>query len=155
MSGFQRINQPIVLARSTAAVSLTGTLAQTDLATITIPAGAMGPNGQVRVSALFSCTNNANNKNAYIIFGGTAFQATNMVTSDGGEFQRRIVNQNSVSAQVGYTAGVSPGTGVAAGVKTISAVNTANAVTLTLTGLLFNVADTITLESWLVELIPG
>jgi hypothetical protein len=41
---------------------LTGTTSETNIAAIRIPAGSMGPFGVVRVSALFSCTNNANNK---------------------------------------------------------------------------------------------
>ena len=42
------------LAQSAVAASLTGTTTETALATIVIPAGSMGPNGQVEVAALWS-----------------------------------------------------------------------------------------------------
>src|SRR5213079_2421852 len=51
-----------VLAQSAVAASVTGTLTETVLATIAIPAGAMGVNGAIRVTALWSYTNSADTK---------------------------------------------------------------------------------------------
>ena len=47
----------IVLGASAVAASITGTVAETSLAAVTVPAGAMGANGDMRFTALFSYTN--------------------------------------------------------------------------------------------------
>ncbi len=148
-----------VLAASAAAVSHTGNTSETTLATITIPAGAMGPNGLVRVEATYSFTSNANNKTAIFRFGGTGgtqYLATIGTTQGHARFSRTISNRNSASSQVGASHNNAGGWGVGGGGAVLtSAINTSAAVDLLIRGQLANAADTITLESYAVELLYG
>ena len=79
-----RVGVAIKLAQSAVAVPLTGTTNATVLASLTIAAGAMGINSALRVSAMYSMTNNANNKTLAIRHGGSAtyYSACLLYTSD-------------------------------------------------------------------------
>lgn len=59
-----------VIAASAVAVSHTGDTIETVLANIAIPAGAMGANGALHITAVFSYTNSANAKTLRIRLGG-------------------------------------------------------------------------------------
>ena len=74
---------------------------------ITLPAGAMGPNGVLRITTLWSYTNSANNKTLRVRLGGlsgTAFQANVVTASNIGVMQRTIQNRNSQASQIGFNA---------------------------------------------------
>lgn len=62
-----------VLAQSAVASSITGTLTKTALATVYVPAGAIGPNGRLRVSTQWTTTANTNSKTLTFELGTTAF----------------------------------------------------------------------------------
>ena len=62
-----------VLAQSAVASSITGTLTKTALATVHVPAGAIGPNGRLRVSTQWTTTANTNSKTLTFELGTTAF----------------------------------------------------------------------------------
>lgn len=147
-----------VLAQSAVAVPVTGTTAETVMATIPIPAGAMGPNGAIRVTTVYSVgANNANNKFADVRFGGTGgtlYWAANLANSLSQRNQLVIQNRNSQSSQVGGVAFGALGTPQATGVTT-SAVDTSAAVDLVISGANANAGDTITLESYIVEVLYG
>lgn len=49
---------------------------ETTLATVSVPANSMGPNGSVIVTAVWSYTNSANVKTMRGRFGGTTFYQT-------------------------------------------------------------------------------
>jgi len=105
------------------------------IATCAVPAGAMGLNGSVRITSLWSYTGSANYKNMYEIFGGTTvmnFQ-TNTAANRGGFASPILVsNRNSRSSQVFPTTGVA-GTliGISNYAPTTAQENTANQVTIT------------------------
>lgn len=151
MSGFSQRSSVQVLAQSAFPVPLTGTLTETALASIVIPAGAMGNNGHVEVEALLSCTNNANAKTMRLKFGATTVFSSNFANQTAGQPRRRIANRNAPASQVTVAATAFPDSGFS-GAPLTSTEDTAQAVTLAITGQLANVADTITLESYLVTL---
>ena len=144
------------VAHSAVATALTGTTAETILGSIAIPAGAMGPNGILRVTTEWSYTNSANSKTLRTRFGagisGTAFD---VIVPTVTAFQRRqcdIKNRGSLAAQMAPPSGFIAGFGSATGAPLTGAVDTAAGQTLALTGQLGSSGDTITLESYIVEL---
>lgn len=141
---------------SGAAVPVTGTTSETTLGSVVIPAGAMGANGIIRVTALFSYTSSGNNKTLRVRLGGLAGTAFHQAISTTSSFHQTMVmirNRNSVSSQVSapLISAIAFNTGSAA-VGTGS-VNTANEQTLVITGQLANNSETITLEAFSVEIL--
>lgn len=146
----------IVLGQSGAPASITGTLTETTLATVTVPAKAMGTAGALRISALWSTTNNANNKTLSIRLGGTVISAP--VIASQASFSeiitlrnRGVTNSQVTSPSTATTGGI----GVSTSAVTTTAIDTTGVLALTITATLANVADTATLESYSVELLPG
>lgn len=126
------------------------------LATVTLPAGIMGPNGIVRITTLWTVTNSANAKTLKVYFGGlggTTYLSVGLTAVASYQPITMIRNRNSVSSQVGSpdaaTASISSSTD---GVTT-SSINTASAVDIVITGTKASAGETISLESYLVELI--
>lgn len=148
------VNGHVLIARSGAAAALTGTVTETALATITIPAAAMGTNGQVRVRAFFSNNNSANNKTMRIKFGGlagTAYRISVNSTNLTQQLNATISNANSASAQTGF--GTAGSDGASSSAPITSSVNTASDTTVVISAQLANSGDTCTLESYSVELL--
>ncbi len=145
-----------VLAASAVAASHTGDTNETILATVNVPAGAMGPNGALRVTAYFSHTNSANNKILYVKLGGVSgreFLAIQPTTSAGNIHQRTIHNRNAQNAQVALQHNTSATFGV--GTPRTGTIDTSVSQDLVFTGTLTNAGETVTLESYLVELLYG
>ncbi len=145
-----------IIAHSAVAAALTGTTAETVLASIAIPAGAMGPNGVLRVTAQWTYTSSANNKTLRTRLGGglsgTLFDAIVPTTN---AFQRRqcdIQNRNAQNVQFAPPSAYVAGFGTSTGAPLTGAVDTSAGQTLALTGQLASAGETITLESYLVEL---
>lgn len=147
------------VASSAVAVSLTGSTSETVLATIPIQAGILGANGSLRISTFWSFTSSANNKTPRIRLGGvsgTAFSLINMTTATTGRVDALITNRNSEASQIGFGSAnrgndqlmtvIAPVTGT---------INTANAVDLVLTAQLALGSETVTLESYLIEILRG
>jgi hypothetical protein len=144
-----------VLAASAVAASHTGDTLEAALATIAIPAGAMGPNGQLRVTTQWTYTNSANAKTLRVRFGGTSgtpYLAQSSTTTASAVFQNRIANRGAANSQIGNS---NTSFGATTGAVVTSAVDTSAAVNLVITGVLANAGDTVTLESYLVELSYG
>jgi hypothetical protein len=112
----------------------------------------MGPNGRVRITSLWSGTNSANAKTMRHKFGGVNYFAQNLIAQQGWRHENEISNRNAVNSQVGNT---NNAVGSLAGVPNTSAVDTSSAVTLLMTGQLSNAGETITLESYCVEVFYG
>lgn len=137
------------------ASAITGTTSETTLATIAIPAGAMGPNGKLEIVSLWSYTNSGNTKALRVKIGGTTMQAVNATTTDVARLTTDIWNANSASSQVGMISGSSVAVGVVAGTIATAAVDTASAFNVTLTGQLTNTGETITLRGYSVRVLHG
>lgn len=145
-----------LIAKSGAAVVHTGTTSSTALVTVTVPAGAMGPTGILRVTLVWSCSNTGNNKSLACLFGGNHFRTIAQTTNISNREQFQIQNRNSQAAQVGhYNSASVGGWNPAAFAHVTSSVNTANAADLIVYGVLANAADTMTIESYSVELLYG
>ena len=144
---------PLVLAQSAVAVSHTGDTVEFTFATVNIPAGLMGANGSLRVTARYSHTGSTNNKTFRTRLGGTAFCSPGTVTAAviGFKTQCNIVNRGSAASQIGD--GDSMGLG-GISVSYAGTVDTTVAQDITITGQLASAGETITLEYYLVELIP-
>ncbi len=146
-----------VLGASGVASTHTGDTAEAALATFTLPGGAMGANGVLRVTTLWTYTNSANTKTLRVRLGGlsgTAFQANTVTTSNIGVTQRTIQNRNSQASQVGFNA-TSAASFTTVGSGSAVAVGTADTSvdqTIVITGQLASAGETVTLESCLVEL---
>lgn len=138
-----------VLAQSSVAASHTGNTSETTLASVVIPAGAMGPNGRVRITSLWSGTNSANAKTMRHKFGGVNYFAQNLTTQNGWRHENEIGNRNVANTQIGNGNNAFGSMSVA---PNSSAVDTSSDVTIQFTGQLANAAETVTLESYLVEL---
>lgn len=144
------------LAASGVLASTTGNTTENTLATIAIPAGAMGPNGILKVTSLWSYTNSANNKTLRMRLGGaagTVFMEIGNTTSAYYYSQRIIQNRNSASSQIGHAGGTA--TFTTSTLATSGTINTANAQDLVLTGQLASAGETITLEGYIVEIKYG
>jgi hypothetical protein len=140
-----------MLATSAVAVSHTGGTTETTLATIAVPANAMGANGVLRVTALWSVgASNANAKVARVYYGGTSFGAASIVNAFSMQKLVQISNRNSVSSQIAFAS--STNSFALGGANATGAVNSATALDVTLRVELANAADTITLEAYTVEI---
>lgn len=142
------------LANSAVAVSGSNDTNENTLATVTVPAGAMGANGALRIWTLWTFTNNANAKTPRIRLGGasgTIWFAANAASAATGQFITIIRNRNAANSQVGFQTG---GTnwGVSATACQTGTTDTASAQDLVITVQKGTGTDTMTLEAYTVEL---
>lgn len=149
-----------ILGASAVAVSCPADTSEDVLATIPMAAGIMGVNGVLRITSLWTVTNSANNKTLTVRCGasgsgltGDIWGQTVQTTVAAMRMQNQIQNRNSAASQV-LLSGV--GTGgwgtTTAGVAT-STRNTAVATDIVFTGQKASAGETLTLESYLIELI--
>lgn len=146
-----------VLARSGTAVSHTGSVSETALATISVPANSMGPNGVLRVTIVMSMTNNANGKTGRVRLGGlagTSFAAVALANFQSWRHQTQIQNRNATNSQIATT-DLQVGFGASTAAVITGTLDTTASQDLVISGTLTNSGDTITLESYLVELCYG
>ena len=149
---------PRILGQSGTAIAHTGTVAETKLASVLVPAGAMGVNGILQIETTWSNTNNANNKTRVVRFGsgdnvsGTSFQGLVATT----QFQHvglQVISNSTAAVQLGwYNGGLSgvPGSYSAAGVA--GAIDTTANSYVVMSGILANTGDTMTLLAYRVTL---
>jgi hypothetical protein len=141
------------------AVSLTGTTAETALATITIPRGAMGPNGAVRVKLLATTNDGTDTRTLRYRWGGIG--GTTMRTVSFSTFitlvdEFEVFNRNNAASQLATGALAPGGFGLSASNGVGGTVDTdAATVGLVVTGELSNAADTMVLRYCRVELFYG
>lgn len=141
-----------VLGKQAAPQSVTATTTETALYTLTVQANTMGLSGGIRVSSRWTITNNADIKNLHVRLGGLSgidFMGWVPSTLNTVEVVTVIQNRGAANQQLGARLNNSFG-------GSTSAFSTANIDTtvdqqLVLSGKLTSTADTITLESVLVE----
>lgn len=144
-----------IIAQSGVAVPLTGTVAETTLATVQIP--PMGPNDQLEVEALFTFVGAAGNRTPLIKLGATVIAGVAIGNANfAAVLRQRVANRNATNSQVFQAVA---GTGAYLGVtsvntspSTTSAEQTNAGIALTITGQLAVATDTIRLESYRVQL---
>jgi len=143
------------LQSSAVAASCPADTTEDVLATVTIPAGSMGANGWLRMMGFWSFTNNGNNKTVRVRLGGvsgTVLLQYVFTTHINMRAMLEIGNANSQSSQVG-TLSYSTSSGATQSAKNTAAIDTSSATTLVFTGQKASSGDTLTLESYLVELL--
>ena len=148
----------IVLGKQHTASSVTGTTAETTLYSLVIPGGTIKANGLLRIIALWSFTGSTNSKTFKFKLGGTEFYSPSTVTAANISLQSQqiIRNRNSASSQIASgssTANPGVGFGFFTVAPHIGTVDTSVDQTLIITGQLANAAETITLESVVVEVM--
>jgi hypothetical protein len=148
---------PIILGVSGVASSAGANTTENVLATVNIPGGMMGPNGQLRIYTLWNYTNSANNKVLRVRLGGAggtqALAITHTTSTQFADF-RVIQNANAQNSQIFFDRGSTPHPGAtSAGTNTTAAIDTSAATTLVMTGQKASSGETITLVSYCVELI--
>lgn len=144
---------PRAICLTGAASSITGDTNETTLATCTVPANSMGANGVLRITTQWSHTNSANNKTLRVKFSGTNYLSVNVTTTATSRVQSQITNRNATNSQVGNNNAIGSFGGSSGGLVT-STIDTTVSHNIVITGTLANSGETITLESYLVELIP-
>lgn len=126
------------------------------LANIAVPANLLGANGALRITCSFSHTSNANAKTLRVRFSGAAGTAYASISAANGTDSRVTIiigNRGATNSQHGHALGYSSGVGIFNGGISTSAVDTTAATSIVISAQKANAGDTITLESYIVELI--
>jgi hypothetical protein len=150
------LTQSYVLQQAGTGTSVSSGTSETVLATIRVPARAIGANGTLRVSADWTGTNNANNKWLRVRLGGIGgaeLQQGDLANAAQASSVCKIQNRNSASSQIG-TATTSKSNNTINYWLATGSINTANDQDLVITGQPTVGGDVITLESFLVEVLP-
>lgn len=150
------INGQCLLASTNASVSVTGTVDQTELGTVTLPGGLVSANGILEISSFWTMTNSANNKIIKIKLG----QTTDPVTGGSSFFNRTETTisihqhlcilrcSNSVNSQKAISSTISTGLGSTTASNYTNTYDLSTDKKIFLTGQLANTGETITLRGW-------
>lgn len=130
--------------------SFTGSTGAVSVRSVTVPAGCMGINGQIRASAVLSHANSAGAKNIRLKFGGSVLIATSPSTTLSTSLIGRIANKGAANVQIGQGSWLS---GSAGSVVTSASVDTTADVTLLLELQLATATDYVVIENSSMELI--
>ncbi|WP_201450200.1 hypothetical protein [Sphingobium yanoikuyae] len=122
--------------------AMTGTTAETTLATFTIPANSLGPNGSADILALIGYTNSANNKTLRIRINGTQVWGLNVTTTASVQLFFSFANRNAANSQVANANAIFGFGGTTGAEQTFSFDSTAD-LTVTITGQLATAAEDI------------
>ena len=153
-SAARNLHSGYVLAQSAAAVSHSGDTNEFTLATVTIPANMLGPNGRVEVKARFSFAGTAGTKTTKTKLGSNAL--VNVASGTAVANYRHnveICNANSASAQFYWTEAMNSSGGISSGYGALT-VDTASNADISISCALGNASDTIRLESYQVIIYP-
>jgi len=130
--------------------SFTGSTTETTLINVTLPAGDIGNNGQIVVTANWACNNSAGAKVGTVYLGGTAVgSASSYTTSTGGSLMNSIRNRGILNAQSSQLIG-----GAATGASVYTSIDTATDKAITITGDTATATDHIILEGFNITLNP-
>lgn len=151
--GVVGVKAPGVLAQSGGPISITGTLVETTLATIAIPASSLTTNGSLRITTLWSYTNSANTKTVRVRLAGTQIGLAAATATAAVQGQVIITNRAALNSQVCNGNNMAAPFGTTTSAPVITAIDMAVSQNVTLTATLSNVGETITLESYTVEIL--
>jgi hypothetical protein len=148
-----------VLAQSAVSVANTAVITEEVLATITVPANAMGPNGIIEIWSAWSNNNNANSKTFRIRVGGIGgtviFSASN-TTSISLMRPSHWMNVNSASSQrTSSSSGQGGAVGASGGALVTTSVDTTASVDIVITGQKAVSGDTLSLDLYQVTVCYG
>jgi hypothetical protein len=149
-----------VLANSGAQILTPADTTEDVLATIPIPAGAMGPNGFLRINSLWGFTGSTNAKSMRIRLGGisgtvywfsTAIVSATFVTLS---MMAHIFNRGAQNSQVAtgtITGGISVGN---VGLPPTGTIDTSVSQDLVITGQKASAGEVLALDAYSVEIFP-
>lgn len=147
-----------VVGKSGASASHTGDTNEVALATISIPANAVGANGALRITTIWSMTSSANAKTIRLRLGGagltgtTIFSTGSLTTVDHARVDTVMIAANSTSSQFSETIFPRGTDNLLNGGGTInSLVDMTSTQPLVISGQLANAGETITLLGYVVE----
>jgi hypothetical protein len=143
---------PVILANTNVASSTTGSLTDNALQTVIMAGNTMGPNSSLRITTLWSYSNNANTKTVRIKVGTALIVQSSFTTT--GVFMAEVWfrNRGSQASQV-WVGGGNSGLGTGGGPLGTSTVDTSVDQSIVFSGQNGVGTDTIVLESFLIELI--
>ena len=147
---------PLIIDQQAGPWNLTGTAAETVLATCTIPGGLVGPHGSIEVSYLFTSTNSANTKTYRVKLGTTTTMAFTATTNPTVRGFSEVHNVTETAQRL--TGTLHNGSAFPANTATTSigaAIDTRADVVVQITGQLATTTETITLEHWRVVVYPN
>lgn len=143
-------------ASAATGMSITGTTTETTLATISVPANTMGANGQIVVTTQWSFAGAAGTRTPRIKFAGTVYNGIAFTSAAlSARTQAQWANRNATNSQVGTEPSQANFSQNNTAVSSTSAIDTTSSQNITITAQLGNAADTMTLESYIVELIAS
>lgn len=144
-----------VLAASPAAVSCAADTNPNTLATITIPPGAMGIDGILRVTTQWTFTGSTNSKQWQVKFGSMTPQDNGTTSASVTSLRcvTEVRNVNAANSQKGNSYTLTVAGSVPATAPTTASIDTTAAVSLTIVGTKASAGETLTLDNYLVELI--
>jgi hypothetical protein len=138
-------------------VAHTGSTGETVLVTVPIPGGAMGTKGALRITTLWSAgANNANAKNGRVRFNNTSgdiILTCGLTSLLAGSVQRTVWNQGAENSQAFFVGATANSYTTSTTANSTSAIDTSADFSLVFTAALANGTDTLTLTSYLVELL--
>src|SRR5215472_7999559 len=133
--------------------SVTGTTAETNLASLRIPANSMGRNGVIEVRCLWSYTNSSNNKVINVRFGASPGVAgalvspnTAVTTTATAQSFVAVRNNNATNAQVAFGANQLTPFGSIAGANLPNVIDTTADSFININGTLALGTETLTLQ---------
>lgn len=144
-------------AQHTATSKTDADTSEATLYTLTIPAGTMGPNDTLRVTALWSYPNSSTTKSLKVKVGGSTIFSNSVTSTASLAAQAQLSNRGAVDSQIGKPIGQSSfGTNTSGPVTLTKDFATAQEVTVTAQwGTAGTGSNSIVLESALVELLRG
>lgn len=158
---WQPLGGSCLLAISQVSSSVTGTASETNLASVTIPAGLMSANGQLEVFMLWSHTNAATARNLRVRLGtdplaGTIYYNPSISTTNTTQSFMIIKNNNATNSQYGFPNSTGAGYATSTGTLITSSWNTATTNhVLAFNGALTDTSQTITLEGYSITYVEG
>lgn len=153
----------LALAFSAVALSHTGDTLETELARVALAPAAMGPNGYLQITDLWTYPNNANTKTMRLRFGAHSAAIATMglvqelarTTSLLDQQITLLRNRNDQAKQVAASPTLLATIGNTTSAVMTLTIDTSAAVDLAFTVQCGNAGDTIKLEAYLVELFYG
>lgn len=145
-----------VLQASAVAVTAPADTSENTLATITVPAGALGTTGALRIWVRMTYTNNANNKTLRARWSGaagTVVWGPTRTTQLGSTTCITIVNRSVTNSQVYSSLNNNDASTADGNAGGTTAVDTTAATTVVLTAQKAVGGDTVTLEYYIAEII--
>lgn len=148
---------PCTLGRSAVAASHTGDTTETELANVAVPAGLLGHNNALETDDVWTMSGSSSSRKLRERYSGSAGTTHMLIsTSSSANVGARgnvvIRNRNATNSQVSGNQGGALGVSSVAPVT--GSVDTTAATSVSLTAELASGADTITLESYSVQLMP-